>query len=353
MPNLDDPQTYVDLDPSGMAGRLSDVPRQCLQGWRQATSLELPGLSGLFDHVVIAGMGGSAIAGDLVADLASLQGRLPVTVVREFEIPFSLNPQTLMIACSYSGNTQETLAMFRHGLDMGATAVAATAGGTLAREASERDVPTLFVDVEGEPRNAAVYNFTLLLGLLSRLGLLNTDGSDVEATAGALTMLVAALPPDVPARDNPAKQLAMELVDRLPLVCAGGIFRGVARRWKSQFNENAKVWAICETFPELLHNSVEAIGRGLEGGQAPMTLLLRPHGIDGPAMERYLALEKLLISKEVAHRVIPGCGDTPLEQLLDMLVLGDYVSYYLAMLRGVNPSPTPTLDSLKRRPTGD
>ena len=161
MPNLDDPQTYVDLDPSGMAGRLSDVPRQCLQGWRQATSLELPGLSGPFDRVVIAGMGGSAIAGDLVADLASLQGRLPVTVVREFEIPFSLNPQTLMIACSYSGNTQETLAMFRHGLDMGATVMAATAGGTLAREAAERGVPTLFVDVEGEPRNAAVYNFTL------------------------------------------------------------------------------------------------------------------------------------------------------------------------------------------------
>ena len=184
LPNLDDPQTYVDLDPSGMAGRLSDVPRQCLQGWRQATSLEVLGLSGPFDHVVIVGMGGSAIAGDLVADLASLQGRLPVTVVREFEIPFSLNPQTLMIACSYSGNTQETLAMFRHGLEMGATAVAATAGGTLAREASERDVPTLFVDVEGEPRNAAVYNFTLLLGLLSRLGLLSTEASDVRSDSG-------------------------------------------------------------------------------------------------------------------------------------------------------------------------
>ena len=348
MPYLDDPQIYRALDPSGMASRLSDVPRQCLAGWRQASSTPLPGLNGPYEHLVIAGMGGSAIAGDLVADLASIQGCLPVTVVREFGMPFSLNQRTLMIACSYSGNTQETLAMFRHGLDLGAQVVAVTGGGVLAREAADRGLLNLPVDAEGEPRNAAVYNFTLLLGLLGRLGLLSTLDSDVEATANTLTSRTTSLSPGIPTADNSAKRLATELLDHLPLVCGGGIFRGVARRWKSQFNENAKVWAICEMFPELLHNSVEAIGCWPDRSHQPMTLLLRPNGVDDPTRGRYLALEKLLRSKGAAHLVIPGCDAEPLAQLLDMLVLGDYVSYYLAMLRCVDPSPTPTLDGLKR-----
>ena len=353
MPDLDSPQTYRRLDPTGMAGRLGDAPRQCLAGWRQAWSAPLAGLEGPFEHIVIAGMGGSAIAGDLAADLASLGESPPTTVVREFRIPFALGRKALMIVCSYSGNTEETLSMFRHGLDMGARMVAVTAGGALEAEATRRGVPTLAIDAPGEPRSAAVYNFTLLLGLLARLGLLDVGEAEVAAAREALACRVESLSPDVSAGDNPAKRLAAELLDRLPVVCAGGLFRGVARRWKSQFNENAKVWAVYEPLPELLHNSVEAFGSWPSAGYRPMALLLEPNGAGGHGAARLPALANLLQARAVAHRVIPGCDGGPPAQLLDMLALGDYVSYYLALLRGVDPSPTPTLEGLKRPPAGD
>ncbi len=349
---LDDPQIYRELDPSGMAGRLSDAPRQVLAGWSCAWATPLGGLEGIFDHLVIAGMGGSAIAGDLVADLASLKERLPVTVIRDFRIPFTLNERTLMVACSYSGNTEETLSMFRQSLDSGARLVAVTAGGGLAQEAARHNVPALFVDAPGEPRSAAVYNFMLMAGLLARLGLLDTEAVDAEAGSAALAKRVGSLSPDTPTCDNAAKTLALGLVGHLPLVCGGGLFRGVARRWKSQLNENSKVWAFSETLPELLHNFVEAFDSWPTGIHKPMALLLKPRGLSDALADRYEALQALLERLEVKHQVLAGCDASPLVQLLDMLVLGDYVSYYLALLRGIDPSPTPTLDSLKRRTAG-
>ena len=349
MPALDDPQVYRELDPSGLAGRLSDAPRQVRAAWDCAWTTPLAGLNGAYDRLVVAGMGGSAIAGDLVADLASLNEGMLVTVVRDFRLPFALDERTLMVACSYSGNTEETLSMFRQGLDSGAGMVAVTAGGGLAQEAARHNVPTLFVDAPGEPRSAAVYNFMLLAGLTARLGLLDTETVDAEAASTALVKRVESLSPDTPISDNAAKTLALGLVGRLPLVCGGGLFRGVARRWKSQFNENAKVWAFSETLPELLHNFVEALDSWPTSIHQPIALLLKPYGLSGAAADRYEALEGLLERKEVEYRVLAGCNVSPLVQLLDMLVMGDYVSYYLALLRGVDPSPTPILDGMKRR----
>ena len=349
---LDNPQTYRGLDPSGMAGRLRDAPRQARAAWDCAWGTHLSGLEGPFDRLVVAGMGGSAISGDLVADLASLEERLTVTVVRNFRIPFALDERTLMIACSYSGNTEETMSMFRQGLDSGAKMVAVTAGGKLAQEAARHDVPTLFVDAPGEPRSAAVYNFMLLAGLLRRLGLLDTEAVDVDAAAATLAKRVESLSPETPDCDNPAKAVAQELHGRLPLICGGGLFRGVARRWKSQLNENAKVWAFSETLPELLHNFVEAFDSWPDDAHQPMAVLLKPCGLTGTMADRYEALEELLDRIGVRQRILTGCAANPLVQLLDMMVLGDYVSYYLALLRGVDPSPTPTLEGLKRRAAG-
>ena len=352
MPDLDDLEIYWELDPSGMAGRLGDAPRQVRAAWDCAWTTPLDDLNGSYDRLVVSGMGGSAIAGDLVADLASLKEGLPVTVIRDFRIPFALDERTLMVACSYSGNTEETLSMFRQGLDSGARLVAVTAGGGLAQEAARHNVPTLFVDAPGEPRSAAVYNFMLLVGLTARLKLLETSAADVETAYRVLTDTVETLSPDTPTCDNPAKTLALALHGHIPLVCGGGLFSGVARRWKSQLNENAKVWAFSDTLPELLHNFVEALDSWSAGAHQPLALLLIPRGLSVALADCYGALEELLEGVGVKHRVLTGADASPFVQLLDMLVLGDYVSYYLALLRGLDPSPTPILDGLKRRVAG-
>jgi len=345
--NLDDPRTYSTLDPSNLGERLGDLPGQCQAAWQQTHAVSLPEFRSRIDQVIIAGMGGSAIAGDLVADLAAPQETVPVTVVRDTRLPFALDDHSLVIACSYSGNTKETLSLFHQAVEAQAAVVAVTGGGVLAQRATEGGILLLPVNTPGEPRSAVGYNLMVLLALLHRLELVETKEADVQTAVAALAQRVAKLVSTNTTKDNPAKQLAQELEGKLPMVYGGGVFRGVARRWKTQFNENAKVWAFFETIPELLHNSVESYSSGPPAGQPLMALLLRPNLGPKEIDKHYEVVSELLNRNSIPHRVLPGNGGTPLAQLLGMLVLGDYVSYYLALLRGVDPSPTPTIEEGK------
>jgi len=348
MHSLDDQNIYAALDPSGLGARIAALPGQCGEAWQQISQAELPGFPQPQNQVVICGMGGSAIAGDLAADLAQAQGGLPITVVRDFRLPFKPDNRTLVIACSYSGETLETMSLFQEAVKARSAVVAITSGGTLAGLATESGAPVLPVATKGEPRNAVGYNLMLLLGLLNRLGLVETRESDVQSAIEAARQHVARIEPDRPAESNTAKQIALELHGKVPLIYGGGIFRGMARRWKTQFNENAKVWAFFEAIPELLHNSVEAYPDWAESGIPLTALVLQPNTAPEESSGHYEVLAELLRRHTVPHHVLMGGDGSQLVQLLNMLVLGDYVSYYLAMLKGVDPSETPSLQEAKR-----
>jgi len=347
MPDLDNPNIYTSLDPSGLGTRLAELPEQCSEAWTQVKGVELPDLAQAKDHVVICGMGGSAIAGDLAADLAEAQAGLPITVVRDFRMPFTPHVRTLVAVCSYSGETQETLSLFQQAVDAGSSVVAVTGGGSLARLAGEGGIPILNVNTKGEPRSAVGYNLMLLLGLLQRLGLVETKDSDVHSAVEAIKQQIAVLNPDRPTESNLAKQIALELCGRLPLICGGGIFRGVARRWKTQLNENSKIWAFFETIPELLHNTVESFRTPSADGPSITALVLEPGDGTSEAVSRYRLVPEMLKRRGIPHRTLQGSGESPLSQLLGMLILGDYVSYYLALLQGIDPSPNPGIDEAK------
>ena len=347
MPDLDNPNIYTSLDPSGLGTRLAELPEQCSEAWTQVKGVELPDLAQAMDHVVICGMGGSAIAGDLAADLAEAQAGLPITVVRDFRMPFTPHVRTLVAVCSYSGETQETLSLFQQAVDAGSSVVAVTGGGSLARLAGEGGIPILNVNTKGEPRSAVGYNLMLLLGLLQRLGLVETKDSDVHSAVEAIKQQIAVLNPDRPTESNLAKQIALELCGRLPLICGGGIFRGVARRWKTQLNENSKIWAFFETIPELLHNTVESFRTPSADGPSITALVLEPGDGTSEAVSRYRLVPEMLKRRGIPHRTLQGSGESPLSQLLGMLILGDYVSYYLALLQGIDPSPNPGIDEAK------
>ena len=347
MYDLDRPETYSSLDSSGIRGRLKNLPRHCDEAWRVSQTVPLPVDPTPVQHVVIGGMGGSAIAGDLAADMAAAQGTVPISVVRDLQLPFALNPSSLFVACSYSGDTQETLSMFHQALAAGSQVIVISSGGRLTEEAQSRSIPILKVDAPGEPRNATTFSLLLLLGALSRLGLVRTSDEVVKASAEDLQRRVAQLEEGVPTRDNPAKSLAGELKDKLILVYGGGLFTGMARRWKTQFNENAKVWAFFETIPELLHNAVESYGSTEDPSSQLMVLLLQPKLEGGGVNPHFQVASQLLGRNGVPNRILQGESTNPLSQLLTMLLLGDYVSYYLAMLRGVDPSATPNLQAGK------
>ena len=375
---LDDPQTYAAIDPSGLRNRLRAIPGQCSLAWDKARAFTLPAEWSSSNQVVIGGMGGSAMAGDLAADLAlALTGSFPVPagsepqstgphcnekpsagvpilVVRDLIFPFSLDQDTIFVACSYSGNTEETLSLFEQAVHQPtqtrARTIAITGGGKLSKLAGEAGVPLLKVEVTSEPRTAVAYNLMLILGVLRGLRLLDLSEEQVSAAIREVSGSGGLWAEDVPVAENSAKRLALELRNKLIIVYGSGLFSGMARRWKSQFNENAKIWSFFETLPELLHNSVEAFGSAppdpsialiLEpgaGGAASGNLI---HGRHNRVITETLSLHKIL---NIAAK---GEGTSPLAQVLNMLLLGDYVSYYLAMLRGVDPSPNPSIDTAK------
>ena len=356
MTDLDNPRTYEKLDPSGLRRRIRDFPHQCQAAW-DLSQTQSQSLNPLDDwkqisHVVIGGMGGSAIAGDLAKDLAASQQAVAITVIRDFQLPFPLTSDHLFVACSFSGNTGETLSLLQQARQSQAQVLAIAGGGQLARIAKEEGFPLLHIQTGGqapgqtpsEPRSALGYTLLLLLGVLARLGLVSTAADDVQSAVTALQEQIARLGEEIPAADNPAKQLAQELTGGLTLIYAGGIFTGVARRWKTQLNENAKAWAFYESIPELLHNSVEAFPSGTVGGSGQLALLLLPAAASAELGRRYEIVEELLAGQGIPYRQIAGTAGPPLAQMLSMVLLGDYVSYYLALIRSMDPSGTPLLD---------
>ncbi len=347
MHDLDNPDTFPQIDRSSLRDRIRSLPGQCEAAWAQVQQCGLQQPQELIGHVVLAGMGGSAIAGDLVRDLGSHQGSVPITIVRGFQLPFRLDKSSLFIACSYSGNTSETLSLFRSAVESEAQVFAVAGGGTLAQEAQLQGLSLLEIKVSSEPRTAAAYNFMLLLGLLDRLGVVNTKNKDVVEALSSLSRKVGELEDQSPTKNNLGKQLAQAVLDKLVLVYSGGLFTGMAHRWKSQFNENAKTWAFADAIPELLHNSVEAWVTPRATEEEKVALLLRSTLDDPVLLDRYSIAEALLQRSNIGHRIVETDGATPLTQILNMLLLGDYVSYYLAILKGVDPSPTPAITAGK------
>jgi glucose/mannose-6-phosphate isomerase len=354
MVDLDGLITYERLDPSGLHRRLQGLPGQCSQAWDEAKRTEFPDEWRHCTEVIVAGMGGSAIAGNLAADLAGRSSGTPIRVVRDFDVPGlsgkqGSQPGQLIVVCSFSGETEETLSMFDQAQAAGTAMAAITGGGTLGRRAAEAGIPVMSVDAPGEPRSAVGYNLMLLAALLDRIGAVNVSDQDVAAAVEAAASMVLRVGIETPSGTNPAKSLAGDLLGRLTLVYGGGIFSGMALRWKSQINENGKSWAFAELLPELFHNSVESFPGGSEIRQRTTALLLKPNQ-PAPEMERrYTVLGEVLDHAGIENRMFTGVQGGPLTQLLSMIVLGDYVSYYMGLLNGINPSETHSIDLSKQR----
>ena len=340
MANLDDPKLYDELDPTGLRRRIRGLPEDCASAWQAAQSFPLPWAPGTANSIAVGGMGGSAIAGDLVQDLAAPNATVPISVVRGFDLPYRMGPNSQAILCSYSGNTEETLALYRQAVQAGARVLVIAGGGAICQEAESDGVPILRVETRGEPRSAVGYNLLLLLGAVSKLGVIATGDNEIASAVSSLRRQNDICGEDVATNDNPAKQLALEMEGKTVVVYGGGVLSGVARRWKTQLNENAGAWSFFETVPELLHNAIEAYNAPSDG----ITVVTLQPGGAGQALERrYELLGRMLLRSGVAHHTPTIPGGTPLAQVLTALALGDWASYYLALINRVDPSPTPAI----------
>ncbi|MEX0742754.1 MAG: bifunctional phosphoglucose/phosphomannose isomerase [Actinomycetota bacterium] len=347
MIDLDDAAAMRAADPSGMLGLVSGLADHCREGYQLGRAAEgLPSADDL-TAVAFCGMGGSAVAGDVVRVLYAERLRLPVTVIRTPELPAWCGPHTLVVASSYSGNTAETLALFEEAVARGCRMIAVTSGGRLAQLAAELEVGTVRVPGTFMPRAAVGYLALGVLGSLESVGLVPSMAADLDETLGELRRILDVNGPAVPASNNPAKTLALRIGGRFPVVWGGeGLAATAAYRWKTQFNENAKVPAFWGALPELDHN--EVVGWAEGAGRSFFLVALRHEGEHAEVAARFPLSTEIARSSGMEAEEVRASGASGLSRLLELVLHGDLVSTYHAIARGVDPTPIDAIARLKR-----
>jgi len=337
------------LDPEDMLARIHEVPWQCQQAWQMARKFKLPQEYSDINKVLVIGMGGSAIGGDLVRSLVAPEARVPIIVHRGYDLPAFVDDKTLVIISSYSGNTEETLSGFSQALETGAKKLAITTGGELKKLADEKGIPVLTFNYRAQPRAALAFSFLPILCFLQKLGVVGDKSAEVDEALNVLQKLSVRIDETRPVSKNPARQLAGKLHGHLPVIYGAGLLSEVAHRWKTQFNENSKAWAFYEVFSELNHNAVVGYQFPPELAEKIVVVLLRSELLSRRIQLRYEVTCELLERAGVHYEFVDGEGKAPLSQMLSLVLFGDYVSYYLAILYRVDPSPVEVIDYLKEQ----
>ncbi|MBN1690459.1 MAG: bifunctional phosphoglucose/phosphomannose isomerase [Dehalococcoidia bacterium] len=349
MINLDDRSVYASLDKSGMGAQIRGLPDQCRQAWDNACQFKLPAGYSDVDKVVILGMGGSAIGGDLLRGLTANLRHPLVLVHRDYDLPAWVDEKTLVIGASYSGNTEETISGFIQALKCNCKRLVISTGGRLSELARQNKVPVFVIEHVSPPRAALGYGFLPLLALMCNLGFTSAKTADMDGMLKSLITLEKSWQEDSPTEHNQAKKLAARLHGKIAVVYGAGILTDVARRWKTQVNENSKQWAFFETLPELNHNAVLGYRHPADIADRLYVVFLRCRSLHPRTQIRYKITGELLDKRNIPHQYVDSHGGNDLKHVMSLVLLGDWVSYYLAMLNGIDPSPVPEIDLLKKR----
>jgi glucose/mannose-6-phosphate isomerase len=342
------------VDSMGIGEALCALPEQLAAAHERAGKLDrasLPASSDI-DNVVVLGMGGSGVAGDVVQAVGTATLPVPLTVLKHYRTPAFIGPRTLAFAVSYSGDTEETVEMARGALAAGARLVAISSGGALeglARESGSLHVPCR-PGVPG-PRFALGEVIAPLLVVLFRMGMLPEAHAGLAKAQEQLKKRRDACKPDADPSTNPARELARRIDRTIPIIYGTGGLGGVAAmRWKQSMNENAKAPAFWNLYPELDHNEICGWGQHGDVTRQVFTLVELHHGLEHPQLERRVDATREMI-EEALHQVlvVEAEGEGRLAQLLDLVYLGDWTSYYVALANDVDPGPIDAITQLKSR----
>ena len=344
---LDDVAAMGRADSAGMLGQIAGLPGQVTEGWRITRELELP-----WDTpraVAVLGMGGSAMGGDLAAGIWADRISAPVQVLRGYELPAWVGPDTLVIASSKSGDTEETLRQLETALSRRCPVVCVSTGGAMRRVAEAARLPLAVFPDAGAPRAALGWSLGIVAGILERAGLLELDEPEITAAVAGASEAATVWAPNVATADNPAKQLAWSLVDRFVVISGAGFLAPVARRWKTQLNENGKALAVFEELPEATHNTVVGFEQP-ESLRDHLAVVFLRSALEHPRdAVRAQLFGDLLETGQIWHTSVEIEGEGRLGQALSAMVFGDYVSVYVAFMYALDPTSIDVIDHIKEQ----
>jgi len=355
---LDNLKKIKSVDRNGMCNIQIQLPENCGDAVNRAEKLRIPHrleisnkiriIYGKPERVLVVGMGGSAIGGDLLRSWLSDVSPIPIDVSRDYKLPGYADEKTLVFVVSYSGNTEETLSSFVEAVERRCMVVAISSGGQLLRFCKQTGIPLVKLPSGIPPRTAVPYLFFPLIVVLKKMKILDGRNVDVNEAIIILKKVREQIKPETPSSRNIAKQVALRVKGTIPIIYGFRHYSGVAARIKTQFNENSKVPAKCEVFPELNHNEIV-------GWQGPEKLtkifsviLLRD--LDEPLeIKVRIDLTKKLVLTKKASRVLElyGQGRFTLARMLSVMYIGDFASVYLAILNNIDPTPVDIITKMK------
>lgn len=339
---LDKADFIARYDKENALGVVAGLPEQLRHDYP-----EVPGLpeAAEIEQIVVAGMGGSAQPGEFIKTWLGDRLPVPLVMVRDYDLPAFVGPETLVVASSYSGNTEETLEALEVALERGAQVVVSASGGKLVEAARAKNLPYFELPTGIQPRMAVLYAVRAMVTLLERVGLVEGALEEMAAAGTWLEGEMGSWGPEAPTADNAAKQIASELVGHPVVVYAGPVLAFAAMKWKIAINENAKNIAFYNYFPELNHNEFQGWLNPDKHGLKVVEL--RSDSDHARVVKRFDVTNRLL-SNRFAPIEVRAEGKTKLEQLVWTIALGEYVATYLAVLNQVDPTPVDLVEKFKK-----
>jgi glucose/mannose-6-phosphate isomerase len=322
------------LDKSNMLKAIEDFPKQCRDAMSLSNGISV---SGKISKIIVAGMGGSAVGGDILKHYMH-DSKIPVITIRDYVLPNYVDENTLVFAVSYSGNTEETLSAFEDATRKGAKIIAVTSGGKLASLSKK----VIKIPSGLQPRAAVGYLFFPVLGVLANMGLVKQDKAEKDAKE-MLDLLS-----NTKEFNDKGMQMAKSIGNKIPIMYASEQFAVCAYRWKTQFNENSKTPAFCHTFSELNHN--EIVGYQTMPKDMFHTLFIRDEN-DNPRIKKRMEITKEILSTKGTVEEVYTKGKGMLVKIFSVLYYADFASYYLALQKKIDPSPVVVIENLKKKLT--
>lgn len=341
------------FDKGNVLESIRRLPAQVEQAWEEVSSLKIPKACAAVNNVVICGMGGSALGGRIVDSLMADRVRTPIEVISDYDVPNYVGPKSLVIATSYSGNTEETVSAAHRALIKKAEIFGITTGGKLAEFLKKEKIPAYIYEPKenpsNQPRLGLGYSIAATMAILARCGFITLAEEDIKSALSSLRKFSQEFDNCVPENKNLAKRMALKLRGKIPILIASEHLIGALHAFKNQLNEGSKTFSASFDIPELNHHLMEGLRNPAMAKEYLYFLFFESKLYSSRIQKRYPITREVVEKNEVDYGVYPLRSGKKIQQIFEVLSFGSFVHFYLAYIYGVDPLKIPWVDYFKEK----
>jgi glucose/mannose-6-phosphate isomerase len=352
-PILDNLEEMKKLDKSNVLGSIQALADQIEDAWTQVQELDIKIDTGRVQNIVVSGMGGSGLGPDVIKQTFKGSLKMSFEVYNDYHLPAYVNSNSLVILASYSGTTEETLSAAQDAIAAGAQILVITTGGDLQKLKEEHGWSGYIINPRhnpsNQPRMALGYAVFGVIAMLTKAGILNVSHDEVISVVNTVKATLKDLNVDVMQDKNPAKQMAFQILGRVPVMIAAEHLAGGVHVFQNQLNENSKSYAELRLIPELNHHLMEALQFPQELEKNLFFLLFNSTMYHPRNQKRFEVTQDVIERAHIEATSLMIDSSTALEQNFEVIAFGAFVNFYLAMLEGIDPAPIPTVDYFKEQ----